>query len=209
MKELLIDCIVFDFSKEQLTESVRTGGPLIVKGILQKAGEKNQNGRIYPKEILMREAAKYEENFIKQRRAIGELDHPDQAVVNLKNASHNITEIHWEGDSLIGTIEVLTTPSGNILRELFKNNIRLGISSRGLGSVKPVGQGGDETVEVQDDFELLCWDFVSTPSTRGAFVSPINENINHHLKPSDLKYTKVDTLCHQIMAELNPSITLK
>src|SRR6056300_1750643 len=112
-------------------------GRTIVKGILQRAGAENQNGRVYPREILEREAKKYE-TLIKERRALGELDHPDSSVINLKNVSHNIKEIHWEGDDLVGTVEILSTPSGNILKELLRGDILLGISSRGMGSTRPM-----------------------------------------------------------------------
>ncbi len=185
-------------------EAMRTGGPLIVRGILQKAGEKNQNGRIYPYEVLKREVDKYIATVVKERRALGELDHPEQTVINLKNVSHNITEAHWEGKNLIGTIEILTTPSGNILRELFRNNIRLGISSRGLGSVKPLGRD-ESTVEVQDDFELICWDFVSTPSTHGAFVTPINESLHKkagNFKQSSPAIENINRLVYDIISDI-------
>jgi len=201
-KQLLVDCIAFEFSKDQINESIkRNDGKLIVSGILQTAGVKNQNGRVYPKETLMREAANYSENYIKENRALGELDHPDSPIVNLKNVSHNVTEIHWEGDNLMGRIEVLTTPSGNILRELFKSGIRLGISSRALGTVKPLSEN---TVEVQGDLELVCWDFVSNPSTRGAFVTPINESTNKQLikNPETQKYQKVEEIILDILMEI-------
>ena len=140
--------------------------------VLQRAEAKNQNGRVYPSEILQREAKNYNESFIKQKRALGELDHPDSSVVNLANVSHNITEMHFEGDNLIGTVEILTTPSGNILRELFKNGIKLGISSRGLGSVETVNEGpNDQPVQkVGNDFELIAFDFVSNPSTHLSLI---------------------------------------
>lgn len=177
-RQLLVDVIAFDFSRGQIEESIKeNNGKLIVNGVLQRAGAKNQNGRIYPKDILMREAKKYNDSFITERRALGELDHPDSSVVNLKNASHNITKLWWEGDDLIGTVEILSTPSGNILSELFKNDIRLGISSRGLGTVKPITEDGKSAVIVQDDFELIAFDFVSNPSTHGAFLSPVNEGV--------------------------------
>ena len=135
-KNLLVDYIPFEVSKEQINESMsQNGGRLVVKGVLQRAEAKNQNGRIYPRDTLVREAAKYSKIQIKERRALGELDHPDSSVVNLNNASHNILEMHWKGDDLMGTVEVLGTPALNILKELFRCGIILGISSRGLGSV--------------------------------------------------------------------------
>ena len=197
-KKLLVDCMTFEVSPEQINESMKTNdGKLIVKGVLQRAEAKNQNGRIYPREILTREAKKYTDIQIKERRALGELDHPDSSVVNLNNVSHNVREMHWDGDDLKGTVEVLSTPAGNILKELFKNDIRLGISSRGLGSVEPVNESGD-TVAVQDDFELIAFDFVSNPSTHGAFLNPVNESAgqaNH-----TPKYNKVNKIVNDIIA---------
>ena len=171
-KGLLVDTIAFDVSQDQIHESInRNAGRLAVKGTLQRAESTNQNGRVYPRDILVREAKKYTSDFIKQRRAMGELDHPDSSVVNLANVSHNVLEMHWSGNDLVGTIEVLSTPAGNILKELFKSGIKLGISSRGLGSIKQEVKGD----EVQQDFELIAFDFVSNPSTHGAFLQPVNE----------------------------------
>ncbi len=181
MKNLLVDYIPFDISQDTINEAIKEeNGKLVVRGVLQRAEAKNQNGRVYPKEILMRESKKYDENFIKQKRALGELDHPDSSVVNLQNVSHNITEMHFEGDNLIGTCEILTTPSGNILRELIKNGIKLGISSRGLGSVETVNEGPNDNPiqKVGNDFELIAFDFVSNPSTHGAFMYPMNESVD-------------------------------
>ncbi len=178
-KQLLVDYSVFEISPQSINESLsQNNGKLIVNGVLQRAESKNQNGRIYPKETLMREASNYAGTFIKERRALGELDHPDSSVVNLANVSHNILDMGWQGNDLVGKVEVLGTPAGNILKELFKSGIRLGISSRGMGSVKEVMREGDETLEVQPDFELIAFDFVSNPSTQGAFLSPVNESIN-------------------------------
>ena len=138
-KELLVDYIPFEVSRETINESMKSNnGRLVVKGVLQRAEAKNQNGRVYPKDTLVREAKKYAEVQIAERRALGELDHPDSSVVNLNNASHNILEMHWKGNDLLGTVEVLGTPAGNILKELFKSGIKLGISSRGIGSVKDI-----------------------------------------------------------------------
>jgi hypothetical protein len=197
MKGLLIETKLFE-GKVQEDE----GGRTIVKGILQRAGAENQNGRIYPKEILMREAKKYEQ-FIKERRALGELDHPDSTVINLKNVSHNIREIHWDGDDLVGTVEVLSTPSGNILKELLKAGILLGISSRGMGSTRNLS---GNKVEVQEDFELIGWDFVSNPSTHGAFMVPVNESVNRGLQQigTDVcgEFCKAQDLMREIITEI-------
>ena len=180
MRNLLVDYIPFELSAEQINESLKeNNGKLVVKGVLQRANAKNQNGRVYPMEILQREAKNYSEQFITQKRALGELDHPDSSVVNLQNVSHNITEMHWEGDNLLGTVEILTTPSGNILRELFKNGIKLGISSRGMGSVENIEEAdGSPTTKVGKDFELIAFDFVSNPSTHGAFMYPLQESVD-------------------------------
>ena len=194
-KGLLIETHLFE-AKLQKEEN----GTYLVKGILQRAGAANQNGRRYPKEILMRETKKYEQ-LIKERRALGELDHPDSPVINLKNVSHNIREIGWDGDDVVGTVEILSTPSGNILRELLKNNIRLGISSRGLGSVKELSDG---TVMVQEDFELVGWDFVSNPSTHGAFMAPMNESKQWAKAAEECgKWCRSQDLMREIIIELN------
>ena len=197
-KNLLIEYSVFAPQKTQITEAVSGGKNMIVKGVVQSAEEFNHNGRRYPFEILKREVDKYIAGPIAENRALGELDHPESSVINLKNASHNIKELHFDGNDLMGSIELLPTPSGNILKELFKNNITVGISSRGMGSVKPLGEN---RVEVEDDFELLCFDFVSTPSTHGAFVKPmgLNEgrNYNNTSKYSKLQEIVADIICTQ------------
>ena len=194
-KKLLVDVRPFEISRQKIDESIKENdGRLIVKGVLQRAEAKNQNGRIYPREVLMKETTKYLEEQVSERRALGELDHPDSSVVNLNNASHNVIEMHWDGDDLLGTVEVLSTPSGNILKELFKSGIKLGISSRGLGSVEPMREGEGDTVEVQPDFELIAFDFVSNPSTHGAFMRPVNEGVERQ-KPE----TKIESIINSIM----------
>ena len=190
-KQLLVDVRPFDVSRDKINESIKENdGRLVVKGVLQRAESKNQNGRIYPREVLLKEVAKYLENQVRERRALGELDHPESAVVNLNNTSHNIIEMHWNNDDLMGTVEVLSTPSGNILKELFKSGIKLGISSRGLGSVEPIQEddnGEGDTVEVQPDFELIAFDFVSNPSTHGAFMNPVNESVQHQTPENNIE----------------------
>ena len=190
-KQLLVDVRPFDISRDKINESIKENdGRLVVKGVLQRAESKNQNGRIYPREVLLKEVAKYLENQVRERRALGELDHPESAVVNLNNTSHNIIEMHWNNDDLMGTVEVLSTPAGNILKELFKSGIKLGISSRGLGSVEPIKEGEDgeeDTVEVQPDFELIAFDFVSNPSTHGAFMAPVNESVQHQTPENNIE----------------------
>jgi len=205
MKQLIVDYLPFEITPEHINESMsENNGKLIVKGVLQRAEAKNQNGRVYPREILTREAKKYHKEFISQRRAMGELDHPESSVVNLQNVSHNIKDMHWEGDNLLGTVEVLSTPAGNILKELFKGNIKLGISSRGMGSVETVTEdNGGQSQEVQDDFELIAFDFVSNPSTHGAFMYPtgVNESVDKTITSGRTcgEYCKVESIINDIM----------
>jgi hypothetical protein len=195
-KSLLIEYALFTPKSSVLTEG-KGDRNLMVEGVIQRADAKNQNGRIYPKEILAREVERYIDGPVSENRALGELDHPESMVINLKNVSHNIKQLWWDGDDLMGKVEVLPTPSGNILKELFINKITVGISSRGMGSVQSLGEG---TVEVQDDFELLAWDFVSTPSTQGAFMRPVglSEGYNHQSFEVS-KYSKINTLISDII----------
>ena len=201
MKQVIVDYIPFSITPTQINEAMKeNNGKLVVKGVLQRAEAKNQNGRVYPREILVRESKKYDENFVKQKRALGELDHPDSSVVNLQNVSHNVTEMHFEGDNLVGTCEILTTPSGNILKELFKNGIKLGISSRGLGSVEMVQEANGDTVsKVGDDFELIAFDFVSNPSTHGAFLHPMNESVEPQQGRTCGDYCKAEDIINHII----------
>ena len=203
MRQLIVDYLPFEVKPEQINESLKENdGKLIVRGVLQRAEAKNQNGRVYPKDILHREAKKYAKEFIKERRAMGELDHPESSVVNLQNVSHNIREMHWEGDNLLGEVEVLGTPSGNILKELFKSGIKLGISSRGMGSVETVNEDdGDQVTQVQPDFELIAFDFVSNPSTHGAFMYPMNESVSNEkiVGRTCGDYCKVESIINDIM----------
>ena len=204
-KKLLVSTMPFEFSPEQISESIeKNSGKLLVRGILQKATEQNQNGRVYTRALLEREAGKYQE-MINDRRALGELDHPESSVVNLQNVSHNVTKMWWEGDSLHGDVEVLGTPAGNILKELFKSGITLGISSRGMGTTR---ESEGKTL-VNDDFELVAFDFVSNPSTRGAFLEPVNLNESVSNESNVItdgrvctKYCKLEGLVHEILGEI-------
>jgi hypothetical protein len=196
-KRLLIDSVgVLTVTPEQINESMdKNNGKLILSGIMQRGDALNQNGRNYPMEVLKRECDKYKKVFITEKRALGELDHPDSSVVNLQNVSHNVLDLWWDGKDLMGKLEILGTPSGNIAKELLKAGIRLGISSRGMGSVKQIGEG---KVEVQDDFEIVCWDLVSNPSTQGAFMNPtLNESVG--IKKGN-KYNKVESLIGDIIS---------
>ena len=197
---LLTEYRQFQVDKRLVEASIKENKPLTVKGIIQRAEAKNQNGRIYPREILEREIENYINGPVKERRALGELDHPESSVINLQNASHNITKVYWNGDDVMGEVEVLSTPSGNILKELFRNGITVGISSRGMGSVKDNMSEG--TVEVQDDFELLCFDFVSTPSTHGAYMTPTGRALQEgKTQIPEYKYTNVNNIIRDIICD--------
>ena len=190
-KKLLIETHTIKVSPSQLTENVnRENGNLMVEGILATAEVKNGNGRYYKKELWDREMEKYDQ-LVKERRSMGELDHPESTVINLKNVSHLVTDYGWDGDQLMGKIEILPTPSGNILKELIKNGVTVGVSSRGMGSLEQ--NGG--VMEVQDDFELLCWDFVSTPSNPGSFMSVLQEG----KQTITYDYSKVNKVLHEIL----------
>jgi hypothetical protein len=191
--QLLTSYQNFSFSPQQINESIENNeGRLIVSGILQKWDEENANGRIYPKDILLREVEKYRQR-IKENRATGELDHPDDPMISLSNVSHRVLDIWTKDNGVYGKVEVLNTPSGNILKELFKAGISLGISSRGLGSLKKINE---KTTRVQEDFDLICWDFVSDPSTSGAFMRPLQEG---RLMQFD-KYAKMNMLIRDILS---------
>ena len=199
---LLTEYRPFSVDKKLVENSIKENKSLVVKGVIQRAEAKNQNGRIYPKEILLREIKKYVEGPVKERRALGELDHPESSVINLQNVSHNVIRIKMVGDAVYGEVEILCTPAGNILKELFRNGITVGISSRGMGSVQENGNG---TVEVQDDFELLCFDFVSTPSTHGAFMKPAGRALQElqegKIQLPEYQYTNVNNIIRDIICD--------
>jgi hypothetical protein len=202
-KQLLIEQSLFH-SREVINESKRGGGNMIVIGQVQACDKPNANRRIYPYEILYSQVEKYIAGPIAERRATGELDHPESSIINLKNVCHNIKRLWWEGKDLYGEIEVLPTPSGNILRQLFENNITVGISSRALGSTTPIGEG---LVQVEDDLDLICWDFVSQPSTYGAYMKPANsmglrESVDLS-KPFTPPYSRANKIMDDLRCELS------
>lgn len=194
--KLLTEWSQFEYSSDMIVESKEAnGGKIIMKGVLQKSDTLNQNKRIYPQAILEREIRNYQK-FIAENRALGECDHPQTSVVELKNASHIIREAHMEGGVVYGTVELLDTPAGKILQSLVESGVTLGISSRGVGSTK---RDGDYDV-VQDDFQLICWDFVSEPSTPGAFMmaegkNVSSEDLNRHFNKTD----KIDRVFNEIL----------
>ena len=190
MKQVLIETQLFKPVKGILSEGKMSerGNPL-VHGILATCEVENGNGRFYSEELWRREIDKYMD-LVKQNRACGELDHPESQVVNLKNVSHNIKDINWDGKNIMGTIEILPTPSGNILKALIDSGITVGVSSRGMGSLEQKG----DIMEVQDDFELLCWDFVSTPSNPGSFMT-LKEGKENIINP----YAKANNIVTEIL----------
>ena len=196
-RKLLTEWLAFDYSAETIAESrENNNGKVLMKGILQKADTLNQNGRIYPLEILDREVRNYQK-FIKENRALGECDHPDSSVVELKNASHIVRDAYMDGGVCYGTVELLDTPSGKILQSLVESGVTLGISSRGVGSTR---RDGDYDV-VQDDFQLICWDFVSEPSTPNAFMMKEGKDfsraeLNKHFTKTD----RIDRVVNDILS---------
>ena len=191
MKQVLIETQLFKPTPGLLSEGKMSerGNP-IIEGILATAEIKNGNGRYYSKDLWNREIDKYKE-LVKENRAMGELDHPESQVINLKNVSHNIKDMWWDGDNVMGKIEILPTPSGNILKALIESGITCGVSSRGMGSLEESGG----VMEVQDDFELLCWDFVSTPSNPGSYMKTIKEGKENIINP----YSKANSIVTEIL----------
>lgn len=194
--KLLNSYEVFDYTPGMIKESrEKNNGKVVMRGILQKADTLNQNGRIYPMAVLEREVRNYQK-FIAENRALGELDHPDSSVVNLKNVSHVIKEAYLDKGVVYGTVELLDTPSGKILQSLVESGVKLGISSRGVGSVK---KQGDYHI-VQDDFQLICWDYVSEPSTPGAFMLPEGRTVNsNELRKIFNKSDRIDRIINDIL----------
>jgi|TARA_B110000967_G_scaffold198973_1_gene232767 hypothetical protein len=189
MRQVLIETQAFNAKPVSLTESIAPSGNPLVEGILATAEVKNGNGRYYSKDLWEREINNYRV-LVDENRATGELDHPESSIINLKNVSHIIREMWWDGDQVMGKIEVLPTTSGNILKALIENNVQVGVSSRGMGSLED--KGG--VLEVQDDFELLCWDFVSTPSNPGSYM-----HLTEGKEMQENKYLKVNTLLSEIL----------
>ena len=194
--KLITEWSAWEYDKDKtLLEFKDNGGRYIMRGILQKANTLNQNGRVYPIDILEREVRNYQK-FIAENRALGELDHPDSSVVELKNASHIVREAYMQGDICYGSVEILDTPTGKILKSLVDSGVTLGISSRGVGSTR---KEGDYQV-VQDDFQLICWDFVTEPSTPGAFMMKEGKEINENdLKKHFNKSDRIDRIFNDIL----------
>lgn len=211
MKQLLIETFPIRIEKSQLHESVRVNdGRLIIPNmIIQRANVPNKNRRCYPKHILEREATKLMESLRSagNRGIIGELDHPESNVVNLRNACIGIMDIKWRGNDQLGDVEVLNTPSGNILKEILLAGYVPGISSRGLGSVEAaMYEGEDDVDEVQDDFELLTYDAVSDPSTHNAYFKTAKGSNSMHesySREESEKSKKINQLLREIRCEIS------
>jgi hypothetical protein len=169
-------------------------GGMILSGVMQRSDTRNGNGRVYPHQVLMREVENYRK-LVKEKRALGELDHPDDSVINLRNASHMVTDVWWQDKNVMGKVQVLNTPAGGILRSLVESGVTLGISSRGMGSVS---ESAGNTV-VEDDFQLICFDFVSEPSTPGAFMMKEAKDLS---EPNILtKADKINRLLNEVLNE--------
>ena len=181
-----------DLLTEEEKRYVADGG-MILSGIMQMTETQNGNGRVYPHNTMMREVKNYQK-LVKERRALGELDHPDDSVINLKNASHMVTEIWMDGKNVMGKIKVLETPSGKILKELVNGGVTVGVSSRGMGSVRE--EKGQTMVE--DDFQLICFDMVSEPSTPGAFMMREAKEFNNNVFT---KADKINRLLNEVLSE--------
>lgn len=194
-KNVLVDIRPFQYI---LKESAGPSGKFIVEGLMQVAGDLNGNGRVYPKNILEREIQKFKRTFIAGKNAYGELDHPESPIVSLKNASHVITDLWWEGDNVMGRVEVLDTPFGNIVKSILKAGYAIGISSRGTGSVREMGDGSGRVI-VNDDFDLVTWDFVSNPSVPGAFMSPVAGNLQEGLVNPQNRYIRLNSILNDIL----------
>tara|TARA_R110000744_G_scaffold9052_8_gene29480 strand:+ start:1175 stop:1777 length:603 start_codon:yes stop_codon:yes gene_type:complete len=189
---LLHSFLLFEYDEVKPAKSA--DGIVSMQGIIQAAGKPNANNRVYPRQILEREDQKYQE-LISERRALGELDHPDSPIVQLENVSHLLTQTRWDGDNLIGEIEVLDTPKGKILGKLVERKIKLGISSRGLGSVSRTNEGYDM---VEDDFNLVCYDMVSNPSTSNAYMH-LQESTAYKALMRQSAMMRLDTTLNEIL----------
>jgi len=182
-----------DLLTEAEKRAVREDNAMFITGPMQKCNTPNGNNRMYPEGVLKREVERYK-GIVDDRRALGELDHPDSSIINLVNVSHMVIDIWMDGLTVMGKCKVLDTPSGQILRSLVDAGVKIGISSRGMGSVTE-RQG--QTI-VEDDFQLICFDIVSEPSTPGAFMS-LSENklVNEQVE----KNNKIITLMNEIVGE--------
>jgi hypothetical protein len=185
-----------DLLTEREKQEMRDGSALYLTGVMQRADAKNGNGRVYSIDILKREAKNYNK-LIKEKRALGELDHPESSVVNLQNCSHLVTEVWFDGNDMMGKIKALSTPSGEILKSLIKSGVQVGISSRGLGSVEE--RSGN--TYVQEDFQLICFDIVADPSTKGAFMKPTMRESKDFMSRVFTKADRINRALNSVLEE--------
>lgn len=186
-KKILREWIALDYKPELIKESrEKNGGKLILQGIIQKSDTQNQNKRIYPNTILVREVENYQK-AVRENRALGELDHPESSSVSLDRVSHVIREMWWDGCNVMGRVEVLPTPKGKILESLLDSGITIGISSRGVGSTEKNNEGLDV---VQTDYQIICFDIVSEPSTPGAYLFSEGKEVSQQKQ----LFTKADRI---------------
>lgn len=204
-QQLLIETILFKPMGTGLIVEERADGSkrYLAKGIVQRKGAKNQNGRIYPDKILEAQVESYIKNEIAEKRAYGELDHPSSETVSFQNACFTMEALEWDGNDLIGTLELLDVPSGNIIKNIMLAGKTIGISSRGVGSVKKISEG---VVEVQDDFQIIAWDIVTNPSTQGAFVKLVTESKQRRIIE---EYSHVNSIIDEILRDNSKPIKLK
>jgi hypothetical protein len=203
MKQLLIETINFHSNPVILKEEKGRGRNIFVEGILATAEIKNGNGRYYSRELWEREIDSFNQKISQNStEACGELDHPESQIINLKNTSHVIRKTWWDGDDIMGLIEVFNDPgefgtqSGRIVGALIKNGLNVGVSSRGMGSLEQKG----ELMEVQNDFNLICFDFVSNPSNPNSWMKQLSSNLNENKIVSTLnKYNKVNSIITDIL----------
>lgn len=196
-KKILREWYAIEYKPELLKEAKASGKPYSLSGVIQRAGTKNQNGRVYPKEVLSREVDNYQKS-IKDRRALGELDHPESSTISLSNVSHVVTDSWWDGDQVMGKIEVLNTPKGQILQSLLDAGVTIGISSRGVGSTEKKRMAEGDVDMVNDDFQLICYDIVSEPSTPGAFLFREGKSIDFDPKKTWSKADRIFRALNEI-----------
>lgn len=198
MKSLILDYNIFEPTKSLIKEAVGESSIMIVEGVLTTVDKVNKNGRVYPRKIFEREVNRYIKEFVNEKRAYGELDHPESTVVEAKNASHVITEMWWDGNNVMGRLELLDdNPAGRIVRNILNRGYRLGISSRGIGSTDRIN---NESSQVGEDYELIGWDFVTNPSNYGSFMNKVNENLEKSINNND-KY--INEIFHNIFCKYN------
>jgi hypothetical protein len=203
MAKVLCEFIGLNYDQTLVKEAKEKNLPVVLQGVLQRADARNQNGRVYPRHILEREITNYQK-AVAEGRAVGEADHPDHSVVSLKNVSHVVREIGWNGNDVVGKVEILNTPSGNILKNLMESGIRLGISSRGVGEVRRDDEGNDV---VDESFVLICFDVVSEPSTHGAWLGE-SKNVNINDVVSKLsKRDRVNRIVNEILKKTSKRLS--